>query len=167
MPYEMLHGDSSDVLRELASQGLPIMAGPSVRTYLVAYLQTWKTDARVMCVDRLGWRATVFCLPSETVGSNGLERVVFQPSSSIQAEHAMAGTLTEWRDGVAALASGNTRLVFALSTAFTGPLLELAGEDSGGLHFVGASSCGKTTALRVAASQRFLDALQLSATLEL
>ena len=48
---------------------------------------------------------------------------------------------------------GNSRLTFAASCAFAGPLLAwAAGTDGGGFHFMGDSSCGKTTALRVAAS---------------
>ena len=40
-----------------------------------------------------------------------------------------------------------------MSVAFAGPLLAWAGAtDGGGFHLVGDSSCGKTTALRVAAS---------------
>jgi putative DNA primase/helicase len=57
-----------------------------------------------------------------------------------------------WRDHVAALCAGNSRLVFAVSCAFAGPLMRPALVDTGGFHFVGASSTGKTTALKVAAS---------------
>ena len=53
---------------------------------------------------------------------------------------------------MATLAAGNSRLVFALSVAFAGALPALVGEESGGFHFRGASSSGKTTALKVAAS---------------
>ena len=70
----------------------------------------------------------------------------------MQPEYDIAGTAEDWRKSVAAPAAGNTRLVLAISAAFAGPLLALAGEESGGLHLVGPSSCGKTTALRAAAS---------------
>ena len=53
---------------------------------------------------------------------------------------------------MARLAAGNSRLVFALSVAFAGPLADVIGEDSGGFHFRGASSSGKSTALKAAAS---------------
>ena len=43
-------------------------------------------------------------------------------------------------------------MILAISTAFAAPLLHLAGVESGGLHFRGASSIGKTTALSVAGS---------------
>jgi len=60
--------------------------------------------------------------------------------------------MDEWRDTIGQLSSGNSRLMFAISTAFAPTLAKLVGEDSGGFHFRGASSSGKTTALKVAAS---------------
>ena len=56
------------------------------------------------------------------------------------------------RDSAGRLAAGNSRLVFALSAAFAGALADVVGEDSGGFHFRGASSSGKTTILKAAAS---------------
>ncbi|WP_158270422.1 DUF927 domain-containing protein [Limnohabitans sp. 2KL-17] len=57
-----------------------------------------------------------------------------------------------WKVQVAALCAGNSRLVFAVACAFAGPLLRPAGIATGGFHFRGGSSSGKTTALKVAAS---------------
>jgi putative DNA primase/helicase len=51
---------------------------------------------------------------------------------------------------VAAPAVGNRRLAFALAASFAGPLLHLAGQESGGFHFRGGSSVGKTSALHAA-----------------
>lgn len=62
------------------------------------------------------------------------------------------GRLLEWQDSIGRLASGNSRLIFAIATAFAPSLAKLSGEDSGGFHFRGASSSGKSTALKVAAS---------------
>ena len=53
---------------------------------------------------------------------------------------------------MAALCIGNSRLAFAVACAFAGPLLRPAGVESGGFHYRGDSSSGKTTALKVAAS---------------
>ena len=87
----------------------------------------------------------------EAIGSSD-ELVVFQNAHGIEPAFAVAGSVDEWRESVAALAAGNTRLVFALSVAFAGTLASLVGEDSGGFHLRGKSSSGKSTALRVAAS---------------
>ena len=77
----------------------------------------------------------------------------------LQAEHASAdaayraaGNLAGWQAGVAALAVGNDRLALFLAAAFAGPLLDVLGELSGGLHLVGGSRTGKSTAAVVAAN---------------
>ncbi|MGL5041032.1 MAG: DUF927 domain-containing protein, partial [Aeromonas sp.] len=62
------------------------------------------------------------------------------------------GTLPEWRNTVAALAVGNSRLGFALSLAFAAPLLSLVGMEGGGFHLKGESTDGKTTIMKAAAS---------------
>jgi uncharacterized protein (DUF927 family) len=93
----------------------------------------------------------VYVLPAEAVGEAG-EKVVFQNAHAIEAAFSVGGTADEWRQHVAALARRNSRMVFAVSAAFAGTLLEPAGEDSGGFHFRGGSSTGKTTALKLGAS---------------
>jgi hypothetical protein len=67
-------------------------------------------------------------------------------------EKAIASAAGNTRIGIAAVAIGNPVLAFALSAAFVGPLLKLCGAESGGIHFDGDSSTGKTTLLRAAAS---------------
>jgi uncharacterized protein (DUF927 family) len=150
MPLELLVGDGMEVWRELAHQGLMIAPGRRARERLADYLQTWPVKERARCVDRLGWHGAVYVTPEETIGAD--EFVVFQNAQSIEPALAVSGALEEWRDSVAALAAGNSRLVFALSVAFAGPLAHLVGEDSGGFHLRGASSSGKSTALKLAAS---------------
>ena len=44
------------------------------------------------------------------------------------------------------------KVVFGISAGFAAPLLQIAGQESGGLHFVGSSRSGKTTILHVAGS---------------
>ncbi|GAB4063965.1 hypothetical protein GCM10028812_00270 [Ancylobacter sonchi] len=80
------------------------------------------------------------------------ERIILQTSGSV--DHALreAGTLEGWQRDIARYAVGNSRLALALSTAFAAPLLYPTGSESGGFHFRGASSTGKSTALVVAGS---------------
>ena len=58
----------------------------------------------------------------------------------------------DWQAGVGTLASGHVLPVLAMSAALAGPLLHLAGQEGGGVHFHGPSSRGKTTLLQAAAS---------------
>jgi putative DNA primase/helicase len=151
MPLELLEGDGTDVRRELARLGLRIATSKAARDLLAAFVKVWPVEDRARCVDRLGWHGPVFTTPSEAIGDAG-ELVVFQNAHAIEPALSVAGTANEWRESVAALAAGNSRLVFSLSSAFAGTLVEIVGEDSGGFHLRGASSSGKTTALKAAAS---------------
>lgn len=151
MPLELLQGDGSDVRRELARLGLSIAPSKAARDLLASFLQVWPVQARARCVERLGWHGAVYVTPAESIGQDD-EIVVFQNAHALEPAFAVSGTAEEWRDSVAALASGNSRLLFALSVAFAGALADVVGEDSGGFHLRGGSSSGKSTALKAAAS---------------
>lgn len=151
VPLQLLQSDGTEMRRELARMGLTISPSKAARDLLVAYVQVWPVKARARCVERLGWHGSIYVTPSESVGQDD-EVVVFQNSHAIEPAFASAGTVDQWRASVGMLAAGNSRLVFALSVAFAGPLAHVAGEESGGFHFRGASSSGKTTALKVSAS---------------
>lgn len=62
------------------------------------------------------------------------------------------GTLEDWVQGIGRYCVGNALLAFAVSIAFAAVLLRLAGEGSGGFHFRGTTSSGKSTIARMAAS---------------
>lgn len=151
MPQELLQGDGSDMRRELARQGLSIAPDKAARDLLASYLQVWPVEARARCVERLGWHGVVYVTPAGSIGQDD-EIVVFQNANALEPAFAVSGTAEEWRNSVAALAAGNSRLVFVLSVAFAGPLADVVGEDSGGFHLRGGSSSGKSTALKAAAS---------------
>jgi uncharacterized protein (DUF927 family) len=151
MPLELLQSDGTDMRRELARMGLSIAPGKAQRDLLASYVQVWPVEHRARCVERLGWYGSVYVTPSESIGQDN-EIVVFQNAHALDPAFSTAGSLDEWRQSVARLSAGNSRLVFALSAAFAGPLADVAGEESGGIHLRGGSSSGKTTALKVAAS---------------
>ena len=67
-------------------------------------------------------------------------------------EYSIRGTLEEWQDKVATPTFGNKWLIFSMSAALTGVILEPLNLTSFGNHLHGDSSKGKTTILRVAAS---------------
>jgi uncharacterized protein (DUF927 family) len=80
------------------------------------------------------------------------EDIILQTEGALDHAYAIAGTLDDWRDQIARYAVGNSRLLLALSAAFAGTLLDPLGAEGGGFHFRGGTSCGKTTALKAAAS---------------
>ena len=150
MPQELLAGDGSEYRRALLSMGLEIAPSGKARQRLTEYIQTVPVKNRARCVEKTGWQGGAFVLPDTTYGENG-ERVLLQ---SLHEPPAMrtAGSLEQWRDTVGCFCIGNSRLTFAVSAAFAAPLLDITGDESGGLNFQGASSTGKTTALAAAVS---------------
>jgi putative DNA primase/helicase len=151
MPARMLSGDGGEYRAALLGMGLRIAPSPRARNLLTQFIQTRQPDAFASCTDRIGWHGRAFVLPRETIG-DGAERIVFQSESQIENTFTLKGTPDAWRDRVSALCVGNSRLAFAVACAFAGPLLRPAGVESGGFHYRGDSSSGKTTALKVAAS---------------
>ncbi|MBF0263072.1 MAG: DUF927 domain-containing protein [Magnetococcales bacterium] len=151
MPMSLLAGDGSELRSILLSKGLSLSTLRKGRDLLADYLQRARPDAVARCVERVGWHGGAFVLPGRTIGENS-ERVLLQTGDAEQSGFESSGTLEEWQREVAAKCAGNSRLVFAVSTAFASPLLDLAGAESGGFHFVGQSSNGKTTSLAAAVS---------------
>lgn len=151
MPLDFLAGDGLECRRELLSQGLLIATNRKLKEHLSSYILNAKPTSVVRCVDKTGWHQNVFVLPNETFGQS-IERVLLQSHAQESQGLAVAGTLEAWRTSVATLCRGNSRLIFAVSTAFAASLLHLLGDESGGFNFTGRSSTGKTIALTVARS---------------
>ena len=151
MPSRMLAGDGSEYRGALMGMGLRIATSPRARNLLTQYIQTRQPGEFATCTDRIGWHGRAFVLPHETL-SDEAERVVFQSESAQENTFRVKGTREQWRQRVGAACAGNSRLVFALSAAFAGPLLKPAGMEGGGFHMRGDGSTGKSTTQVVAAS---------------
>lgn len=148
----LLHADPGALCQSLASDGLKINRDKQ-RT-LANYLSEAEVKGRVTLVNRTGWHEiggqNIFVLPSETIGPKGAENVILEITD--KGGYTSRGKLTDWQAGVGMLAADHYLPILAISTALAGPLLELAGQEGGGLNFYAASSKGKTTILQAAAS---------------
>src|SRR5260363_264754 len=150
MPTSLLKGGSDALRGELLRLGLEIAPSARAHRLLVEYLMRIQPSDRARCVQHTGWYRNAFVLPQDTLGT--LDEIVLYQTHHPTPAYTQAGSLEDWQQHVACLCIGNSRLILAVSAAFAAPLIHLIGAESGGLHFVGASSSGKTTALRVAAS---------------
>lgn len=152
MPAALLAGSGEAIRAELLRLGWE-PAGRRWKDSLLEYLISSDPEDRARAVSGIGWHGASFVLPDETIGINvASERVIMQTAQPLDHALDVAGTLDEWRENVARLAVGNSRLVLALSAAFAAPLLAVAGDEGGGFHLRGSSSSGKSTALAVAGS---------------
>lgn len=147
MPASLATGEGNDAIRTLMERGLNVRSGNSKN--VIDYLMSVQTDSRLYSTDRTGWHDGAFVTPERVYGS---DEYIFQSDAAVSAALSTKGKLQDWRENVAKKSAGNSRVVFAISTAFAGSLLEGAGVDSGGFHIHGTSTDGKTTAQHIAAS---------------
>ena len=145
-PQDLVIGDGADLCRYLSLNGLWINQGSQAKRLFLQYLNSAETDERILCTDRGGWHDETFVLPRQVIGAqaNGLR---LNSSATIEAHINERGTLAQWQEGVAKLCLNNSRLILSVCAAFAGPCLHLSATESGGLHFWGTDSKGKSTAL--------------------
>ena len=152
MPQEHLAGDAKELRAVLLDRGLGI--NPMARLEFVQFLSNAAPNQFIDCTSHTGWAGAerkAYVLPSAVIGPAAAE-VVFQSAYPGEDVYTTAGTLEGWRDGVAAMAVGNSMLTVAIATGASGPLLGMIDAESGGFHLVGDSSTGKSTQLHAACS---------------
>ena len=173
LPLAVLaNGDA--VLKALLSFGYPVEVLPGgrkrndVSDYLyTAYKSHRKELPKLTVVDSVGWlddSYSVYVRPNEIIGDSGslLNSFVFSPlanDSQVLAdwfaptdEASSSGTLEEWKATIGKMALSSSRMAFALSCAFSAPLLRPLGCESTAFNFVGDSSLGKTAFLNASCS---------------
>jgi putative DNA primase/helicase len=149
MPMELLRGSCEELRGELLASGVEIE--PNHKQYISSYLQSEIPKKIVLAATRTGWTASgnAFVFHNQIIGD---ENVHFQSDSiSPEGTAKTGGNYQRWQE-IAKLCENNPVLILSLCVAFSGALLAKVLRDSGGVHFVGDSSIGKTTALIVGAS---------------
>ena len=143
----------ADVIATLMDRGLQLAADKKSRERALTLLKSWQPDEHLQSARCSGWvddRHDAFILGEELIGRSDVLPLV--PSASMAKGLAVRSDHAAWRRQVGLLCRGNPLMVLAASLAFSGPLLAPLGQTGGGLHFRGASSSGKTTLLKLAAS---------------
>jgi putative DNA primase/helicase len=153
LPLQSIAGDGGAWRGMLADAGFPVPPDAHRRRWLGEYLATRWPEQHARLTERTGWHGRAYVLPTDTIGGDDAEPVLFVGERMSEGGCSSKGEADRWRFLIARHCGTQSRLAFAVSCAFAGPLLAWAGGlDSGGFHLVGDSSCGKTTAARVAAS---------------
>lgn len=147
MPMDMLRGSGEELRGELLAMGVEI--DPMGKNLLANYLQARVPKQRMRCALQVGWCGKAFVLPDTVIGPDAGD-VIFQSGERGQDEHTRAGTLAGWQTGIAAMAVGNPLLMLGIAASFAGPLLARCHAESGGIHFAGESSTGKSTIVEAA-----------------
>lgn len=149
MPVETIIG--SGFMGPLVHRGLVSGNLKNAKALINEYLLEANPIQRARSVSETGWYNDVFVFPEKVIGETD-EKVVYQSATNVNYSYDESGSLEEWKNHVAALCVGNSRLAFGVSTAFATMLLKLVNGESGGIHFRSGSSRGKTTILTMAKS---------------
>lgn len=138
-----------DLVSMLVKYGLTL--SPSKISDIATYINECKPVRRAICTEKVGWKEQSFILPDGMIGESN-DLIVVQSRGQLQNIFEASGSLEDWQRNVSALCPGNSRMILAVSMAFAAPLLEMIGEESGGVHLRCGSSRGKTTSLRLGKS---------------
>jgi putative DNA primase/helicase len=139
----------------LANAGLNAFSSKSQAHFLAWLHNKRPKKATFKVVTRLGWNSGAYVFPDEIIGKpkKSLEPALGRLDNAMLRKYRVRGTLKQWQDQIAAPCKGNSRLMFAVSLAFTGPILPfVSGPKSGGFQFWGDGESGKTTAAMLAGS---------------
>lgn len=141
----------TEVVRGLLDRGLDIDSHREAKRKVLDYLQGVEAKERVALAYKMGWHRGAFVLPDRTLGDTA-EPVLYYSESEPLCKLAERGTLEGWQKNVARYCVDNPLALFAVSAAFSSPLVDLLGFETMGFHFYGDSSWGKSTLLNVACS---------------
>lgn len=144
-----------DVLAIMADAGFDLPSGKTSRDAILSVIRGWRPARKLASVLTFGWTddglQSYVQRPDKVIGGDDVI-AGFDADPGLVAAVREAGTPEDWRDRVAALCVGNPLLTFAVSLAFTGPLLALLGLPGCGFHLFGGPGKGKSTLLSAAAS---------------
>ncbi len=148
--------DGDKIIAELRDMGLQTTTEYGLLRKLATYVYyaVPQNDKKIRCTDKTGWHeeGSVYLLSDNTAIGESLEDYAFQSSSTVVHPCSRRGSLDEWKQNIAELCRGNSRLMFVVSMSFASGLLGVINAEGGGFNLFGRSSGGKTTALNVAAS---------------
>lgn len=150
----------AQVLAYLASNGLEIrhsLGTQGENKYIGNFINFFPTRARMLGVDRHGWikHGEAFSIPRiGIIGENDSgEKIVYTGDPRAEPAYSSAGTLEDWKERIGRPSMFSSRIGFALCLGFAAPLLEFVKDaESGGFHFYGKSSKGKSTCARALCS---------------
>jgi putative DNA primase/helicase len=152
---DQISSDPKIVYSRLSNAGVNVLSA-AAKNQLLNMLQGHEQQPSTFQVaTRLGWNSGALVRPRVVIGTptNPIERALGGLDQQMLAKYRVRGTLKDWQTKVAEVCTDNSRLILAISLAFTGPILRLvAGPRGGGFQFSGPPETGKTMAGMVGGS---------------
>lgn len=158
VPKRRFHEQGAHLIQLLVDRGLHVI--PTKERLLLKYLGSFKLPPTLLRIStsQVGWAefsdgTLVFAMPNKVIGQTGADdRVILQGVEERRRSFRAAGSLAQWQKQVFARCKNHPFMAFPIYAGLAAPLLKLANLDSGGFHFFGASSKGKTTMLQAGTS---------------
>ena len=147
IPRAMIARGGKELAAYCEERGLWVSPGTPERTMFQAILSRMH-GPEVSVAARTGWHGDSLCyvLPDGSVLGNETMRVYFADDRATQVHGRTGGDGQQWRDTVAELVPGNSRLFLALAAAVASPMLKFApGVNPTIVNLYGDSSRGKST----------------------
>ena len=149
IPTGDLHTEPNSIINLLCSRGLYIKHGLS--KHVISYLNSYRPEDKGLLTDKIGWHSDTYILPDQQFGE--LQNIFVDDRKLMQSEHLHAkGSFEDWQEHIGKYVIGNPALIFAIGISFAPVLMHDLNIESGGFHFFGDSSTGKTTMLTIANS---------------
>jgi putative DNA primase/helicase len=150
------------VLADLANAGFGLFTSATQRAFFDSAQKWGHKQPSFRVATKIGWNGSTYVLPDQTFnlpgrtssGKSNVYPVLDELDPNMIAKYrASNNSLQEWQEKIGKLCVNNSRLMFAVALAFTGPVLRFVrGEQSGGFQIYGLPETGKTAAAMVAGS---------------
>ena len=145
----------SEVIAELVNAGINLFTSRAQAEFF-ASIQNWGTKpATFRVATKIGWNGNTYVLPDQIFNPRtDVYAMLNELDPDILAKYTKSKhRLKEWQTQIGKLCLNNSRLMFAIALAFTGPILRFVdGIRSGGFQIYGDPETGKTTAAMVTGS---------------
>lgn len=138
-----------ELFQRLAAAGYPAPLLRPDRAALLRKLGAQETDRRLTIATMPGWvgGTDAFATADRVYGADPRSVMVDLGSLGANGRAQVSGTVSDWQSKVAGLALGNALAMFCIEMQFATPLMDLTGDESGGVQAVGGTSIGKSSML--------------------
>jgi putative DNA primase/helicase len=151
IPLKSLSKDGSAVSELLLDAGLWVNVDPKEGRQALKYYLNQTPRERMVLVNKTGWHGQNYVLPGKVWGEEQKEKIRLHREGRLPI-YKENGSLGEWNHHIGQYAEGNSRLQIGILMALGSTVLSPLQRENFGVHLVGKSSSGKSTALKVTCS---------------
>ena len=153
MPRKFLT-NKNDLINVLIDHRYPIPSSTDHWNDVFTKLRQ-KVEARAVILKTPGFHESGYLLANNKFICVDDEQLYLEPGCELPLPVVEnKGRLKDWENEVAIFALHSSRLMLSITTSFSAYIAQWAGIESGGFHFFGHSSMGKSTSLYFAESAR-------------